>query len=142
MDYNKILEQIKEKTLRRMAMQDPKDYMHENWETVDGKYTDRMTEFNGWDWTRSFLSGVIALLYKEYGDEKFKTIGKMLDENVTLEGLFTIVLKTVVSDGKYQFSTKNNGQDTVKTPMGLFDDALIENDLAAVDAAIREYYGI
>lgn len=76
------------------------------------------------------------------GNEKFKTIGKMLDEKVTLEGLFTIVLKTVVSDGKYQFSTKNNGQDTVKTPMGLFDDALIENDLAAVDAAIREYYGI
>lgn len=76
------------------------------------------------------------------GNEKFKTIGKMLDEKVTLEGLFTIVLKTVVSDGKYQFSTKNNGQDTVKTPMGLFDDALIENDLAAVDHAIREYYGI
>lgn len=76
------------------------------------------------------------------GNEKFKTIGKMLDEKVTLEGLFTIVLKTVVSDGKYQFSTKNNGQDTVKTPMGLFDDALIENDLSVVDHAIREYYGI
>lgn len=76
------------------------------------------------------------------GNEKFKTIGKMLDEKVTLEGLFTIVLKTVVQDGKYQFSTKNSGQDTVKSPMGLFDDALIENDLAAVDRAIREYYGI
>lgn len=76
------------------------------------------------------------------GNEKFKTIGKMLDEKVTLEGLFTIVLKTVVQDGKYQFATKNSGQDTVKSPMGLFDDALIENDLAAVDRAIREYYGI
>lgn len=76
------------------------------------------------------------------GNEKFKTIGKMLDEKVTLEGLFTIVLKTVVQDGKYQFATKNSGQDTVKSPMGLFDDALIENDLAAVDAAIRDYYGI
>lgn len=76
------------------------------------------------------------------GNEKFKTIGKMLDEKVTLEGLFTIVLKTVVQDGKYQFATKNNGQDTVKSPMGLFDEPLIENDLAAVDAAIREYYGI
>ena len=76
------------------------------------------------------------------GNEKFKTIGKMLDEKVTLEGLFTIVLKTVVQDGKYQFSTKNSGQDTVKSPMGLFDDALIDNDLSAVDAAIREYYGI
>lgn len=76
------------------------------------------------------------------GNEKFKTIGKMLDEKVTLEGLFTIVLKTVVQDGKYQFATKNSGQDTVKSPMGLFDEPLIENDLAAVDAAIREYYGI
>lgn len=76
------------------------------------------------------------------GNEKFKTIGKMLDEKVTLEGLFTIVLKTVVQDGKYQFATKNSGQDTVKSPMGLFDDALIENDLASVDAAIRDYYGI
>ena len=76
------------------------------------------------------------------GNEKFKTIGKMLDEKVTLEGLFTIVMKTVVQDGKYQFATKNSGQDTVKSPIGLFDDGLIENDLAAVDAAIRDYYGI
>lgn len=76
------------------------------------------------------------------GNEKFKTIGKMLDEKVTLEGLFTIVLKTVVSDGKYLFSTQNSGQDTVKTPMGMFDSELIENDLAAVDKTIRAYYGI
>lgn len=76
------------------------------------------------------------------GNEKFKTIGKMLDEKITLEGMFTIVLKTVVQDGKYFFSTQNNGQDTVKSPMGMFEAPLIENDLAAVDAAIREYYGI
>lgn len=76
------------------------------------------------------------------GNEKFKTIGKMLDEKITLEGMFTIVLKTVVQDGKYFFSTQNNGQDTVKSPMGMFDASLIENDLAAVDRAIREYYGI
>jgi hypothetical protein len=76
------------------------------------------------------------------GNEKFKTIGKMLDEKITLEGMFTIVLKTVVQDGKYFFSTQNNGQDTVKAPMGMFEAPLIENDLAAVDAAIRDYYGI
>ena len=76
------------------------------------------------------------------GNEKFKTIGKMLDEKVTLEGMFTIVLKTVVTDGKYQFSTRNNGQDTVKTPLGMFNDVLIDNDLAMVDKTIREYYGI
>ena len=72
MNYEKILEQIKEKTLRRMALQDPKDYMHEHWEAKDGLYNDRPVEFNGWDWTRSFFSGVIALLYKHYGDEEFK----------------------------------------------------------------------
>ena len=76
------------------------------------------------------------------GNEKFKTIGKMRDEKVTLEGMFTIVLKTVVTDGKYQFSTRNSGQDTVKTPLGMFNDVLIDNDLAMVDKTIREYYGI
>ena len=76
------------------------------------------------------------------GNEKFKTIGKMLDEKVTLEGMFTIVLKTVVTDGKYQFSTRNSGQDTVKTPMMMFSEPLIDNDLAMVDRTIRDYYGI
>ena len=76
------------------------------------------------------------------GNEKFKTIGKLLDEKVTLEGLFTIVLKTVVTDGKYQFSTQTNGADTVKSPMGMFQDTLIENDLKMVDAAIRNYWGL
>ena len=54
-----------------------------------------------------------------------------------MEGYFTIVLKTVVQDGRYLFSTRNDGMDTVKTPLGMFNDALIENDLA-----IREYYNI
>lgn len=76
------------------------------------------------------------------GNDKFKTIGKLLDEKVTLEGKFTIVLKTVVQDGKYLFQTHNSGQDTVKSPMGMFEEDYIENDLAAVDKVIREYYGI
>ena len=78
----------------------------------------------------------------EGGGEKFKTIGKLLDEKVCVEGYFTIVLKTVVQDGRYLFSTRNDGMDTVKTPLGMFNDALIENDLAAVDKTIREYYNI
>ena len=76
------------------------------------------------------------------GNERFKTIGKMLDEKVTLEGWFTIVLKTVVQDGKYQFSTQTNGHDTVKSPMGMFDSQFIDNDLKAVDTAIRSFYNI
>ena len=76
------------------------------------------------------------------GREQFKTIGKMLDNYVTLEGKFTIVLKTVVKDGQYYFSTQNNGMDTVKSPMGMFEEELIPNDLKAVVDVIREYYGI
>lgn len=78
----------------------------------------------------------------QMGRVKMKTIGKMLDEKVTVEGMFTIVLRTLTRDGKYQFTTQNNGADTVKSPMGMFDTAEIENDLAMVDAAICDYYGI
>jgi hypothetical protein len=76
------------------------------------------------------------------GHVKMKTIGKMLDEKITLEGMVTIVLRTSVTDGLYQFSTRNNGSDSVKTPMGLFDSEKIDNDLALVDAAIVDYYGL
>jgi hypothetical protein len=76
------------------------------------------------------------------GRTKMKTIGKLLDEKISPEGMFTIVLKTIVDGDKYFFSTRNSGSDVVKAPMGLFDDTRIDNDLAAVDAAICGYYGI
>lgn len=78
----------------------------------------------------------------ELGRTKIKTIGKMLDEKITLEGMVTIVLRTQVRDGHYTFATQNNGSDTTKSPMGMFSDQYIENDLAAVDAAICDYYEI
>lgn len=76
------------------------------------------------------------------GNEKIKTIGRMLDEKITVEGMFTVVLKTHVQDGRYTFVTQTNGQDTVKSPMGMFEDFEIDNDLAMVDRTIREYYGL
>lgn len=76
----------------------------------------------------------------ENGVEKMKTIGKLVDEKITPEGLFTIVLKTVVSDGKYAFVTQNNGKDTVKSPEGMFTTYAINNDLKYVDEKIRNYY--
>ena len=76
------------------------------------------------------------------GNEKFKTIGKMLDEKITVEGLFTIVLKTLVQDGRYLFTTQTNGSDTVKSPMGMFNTPIIDNDLKMVDQTIRNYYGL
>jgi len=78
----------------------------------------------------------------ENGAVRIKTIGKMLDEKITIEGMFTIVLKTVVTDSDYLFSTKNNGADTVKSPIGMFDTERVPNDLLAVDTAIKNYYEI
>jgi hypothetical protein len=76
----------------------------------------------------------------DLGETKMKTIGKMLDEKITPEGLFTIVLRTSVMDGNYYFNTRNNGSDSVKSPMGLFEADKIPNNLAEVDAAICGYY--
>lgn len=78
----------------------------------------------------------------DFGRTRIKTIGKLLDEKIVMEGLVTIVLKTVVQNGNYLFSTKNSGTDTVKSPMALFEDDLIDNDLSAVDAQIINYYGM
>lgn len=78
----------------------------------------------------------------DLGRTKMKTIGKLLDEKITPEGMVTICLRTVVRDGQYLFATQNNGADTTKSPMGMFDELLIDNDLAEVDAAICDYYGI
>lgn len=76
------------------------------------------------------------------GAMKMKTIGKMLDEKITLEGLVTIVLRATVEDGRHLFVTRNNGMDTTKSPMGLFEADKIDNDLKAVDDAIADYYNI
>ena len=76
----------------------------------------------------------------ENGLTTVKLIGKLLREKITVEGLFTIVLKTGVSEGKYYFFTQNSGKDTVKSPIGMFDAFSIDNDLAYVDAKIRNYY--
>lgn len=78
---------------------------------------------------------------KEDGTSKVKTIGKLLDEKITIEGLFTIVLNTVIQDNKYYFQTQNNGFNTTKSPLGMFDEQLIENDLKLVTEKINEYYG-
>lgn len=71
------------------------------------------------------------------GREKVKTIGKMLDEKLTIEGCFDIVLYCQ----DHKFFTQSNNQSTAKSPEGMFD-LEIPNDLKAVDKTIREYYGI
>ena len=91
---------------------------------------------------------VYFMMHVDRGDdgaEKAKTLGKLIEDKLTLEGLFTIVLKTVVKDrgnGKlgYFFATENSGVDRVKTPMEMFDEPFIPNNLKLVDRIIRNYY--
>lgn len=73
------------------------------------------------------------------GETKAKTIGKMLDDKITLEGMFTVVLRAAVRDGKHVFLTKNSGMDTVKAPIGMFAEETIENNINTVLAAISGY---
>lgn len=75
------------------------------------------------------------------GRTKAKTIGKMLDEKLTLEGTFNIVLRTAKENGEYFFLTQSDGSDTTKSPEEMFPER-IPNDLAMVDNAIRDYYGL
>lgn len=75
----------------------------------------------------------------ETGITKIKTIGKMLDEKITLEGMFTTVLRALLRDGKHVFSTRNSGMDVVKAPMGMFSEDYVDNNLAAVLATVRGY---
>lgn len=76
------------------------------------------------------------------GKIKAKTIGKMLDSQLTVEGLFDIVLMCEASDGNYHFVTHSDGTNTCKSPMGMFDADTIDNDLKMVDDTIREYWGL
>lgn len=78
----------------------------------------------------------------EDGTETVKLIGKLLREKICIEGLFTIVLKTLVNDGKYYFVTQNNGKDNTKSPEDMFPSFAIENNLKYVDEKIRNYYEI
>ena len=82
---------------------------------------------------------ILSHINSDEQGERIKTIGKMLDEKIVLEGMLTIVLKTVVTNGIYEFSTVNSGSDTVKTPLEMFDSPRIPNDLKIVDDAILNY---
>lgn len=74
----------------------------------------------------------------DFGETRPKTIGKMLDEKVCIEGMFTVVLRC----REHKFITQSDGSDVAKSPIGMFDELEIDNDLKLVDAAIRKYWNI
>lgn len=85
------------------------------------------------------------LMHPEYdadGRMKPKSIGKMLDSQLCIEGMFPIVLVAQRMEDGYRFVTQTDGNTPAKTPMGMFPDVIIDNDLKMVDSAIRDYWGM
>jgi len=78
----------------------------------------------------------------DFGNIKPKTIGKLLDEKVCIEGMFTIVLRCVMDNGEHCFVTQCRDGAVSKSPIGMFETETIDNDLTLVDKAIRGYYEI
>ena len=121
-------------------------------ETGYGKFTDMAVSFQQLlqraSWT-SEDTNVYFLMHPdvdEMGREKPKTIGKMLDEKLCVEGLFPIVIDARVIQGedgsaRHVFVTQNDGSNLAKCPMGMLPPVM-DNDLKAVDTAIREYWGM
>lgn len=143
---------IMRRTQRKVIVIDDFQYVlaNEFMRRSDERGYDKFTEIAKHAWELFNVANTLADDVRVYlmshtqtndqGDIKIKTIGKMLDEKITPEGLFTIVLRTIVTDKDYFFSTRNNGHDTVKSPIGLFESERVPNDLAAIDAQISHYY--
>ena len=150
--YTEIIKAMK-KTDKKVIVIDDTQYLmcNEFMRRATEKGFDKFTEIaqNFWSLVVQELNNladdvIVYLLCHtatdDNGVEKMKTIGKLVDEKITPEGLFTIVLKTAVSDGQYYFITQNNGKDTVKSPEEMFSTYAINNDLKYVDEKIRNYY--
>ena len=77
----------------------------------------------------------------DMGDTKIKTIGKLIDNKVCLEGMVTICIRCMSDNGKHFFRTQTDGFDITKTPEDMFAETEIDNNLKFVDDTIREFYG-
>lgn len=78
----------------------------------------------------------------ENGVVKLKTIGKLLDDKVCLEGMVTVCLRCMSDKGHHFFRTQTDGLDITKSPEGMFDELEIDNDLKQVDIKIRDYWNL
>lgn len=153
-DYGKVKKMLFEAKRRSLVIDDAgylltNEFMRRSNEKGYEKFSEIGNHF--WDLIR-FISKELPndkIVYmtmhedkNEFGDIIPKSIGKLLTEKVSIEGMFTIVLRAMREEGKYIFRTKSNGFDVAKTPMGMFEGESIENDLKVVDDTIRAYYNI
>lgn len=151
--YGKIIKSLSEPSLRTYVIDDSQyllafEFFDRANETGYNKFTDIAVNF------RNLIQFVIAstpadcivyfLHHVEQGADgtlKAKTIGKMLDEKLTVEGLFSVVLLCRATKDRHYFVTQSEGYSTAKSPIDMFP-AEIDNDLKLVDSAIRSYYNM
>lgn len=152
-DYTNILNQIK-LTKKNVIVIDDANYLITNEfmknSSIKGydKYNEMANHFfeliNG---IKNIEGGktVYLIMHEDVDDNgnvKPKTIGKLLDEKVNIQGMFTICIRAMFENGKYIFRLKTNGQDCVKTPFGMFNVDEMDNDLKEFDNVVREYYDL
>lgn len=148
--YSKILASLEKHRLKRYAIDDSQyllcfEMFDKAKETGYNKFTDMALNF--YNLIQSIIQDtpndtiVYFLHHTETvdGRVKAKTIGKMLDEKLTVEGLFSIVLLCRTDGISHKFITQSDGFTTAKSPMDMFPKE-IDNDLKMVDQTIREYY--
>jgi hypothetical protein len=155
-DYQKVMACIKHVNNKRPDIKhlivDDCNYLmtSEFMDKAFSKGFDKFTEMakNMWDMLRimTYLRNDLYTFmmfhtdHDAHGKAKTKTIGKLLDEKICIEGLTTIVLHAIITDQGHKFLTQNSSQYLAKSPDGMFSDRLIDNDLLKVKNAIHEYY--
>lgn len=151
--YESIGAALKQKQYKRYAIDDSQyllafELFNRAKETGYGKFTDIAVRFRSMIGyiSRSLPDDTIVYLLHhseitDSGKIKAKTVGKMLDNQLTVEGLFSIVLFCRADGQNHRFITQSDGYTTAKSPMGMFD-LEIDNDLKMVDGAIREYWNL
>lgn len=155
-DYRVILNYIKAINERRPEVKvfiiDDFQYLmaHEFMNRVSERGYDKYSELAQHAWsvikalteTRSDLH-CFVLTHSDsdqHGHMKIKTIGRLLDDKITLEGMFTCCLYSIVIDGEYRFITNHDGVHLAKSPLGLFDTLYVDNDLKYVVEKMNQYF--
>ena len=153
--YKDISSIFKEPKLKRYVIDDSQFLMvnalfDRAKEVGYSKYTDFALDFRNLVHNVNYLLPDDVIVYflhhtetdPNTGKVKAKTVGKMIDQYLTLEGCFDIVLLAEVDNEGHHFVTQSDGYTTAKSPEGMFPALKIPNDLGLVDAAIREYWGL
>lgn len=151
--YGAIFNALSNPTMKSYAIDDSQyllafEFFDRANETGYNKFTDMAVNFRNLIHFVIFNTPPDVIVYflhhteqTQDGKLKAKTIGKMLDEKLTVEGLFSIVLLAQAKKDSYVFVTQSQGYSTAKSPMDMFPPE-IDNDLKMVDDTIREYWGL